>query len=239
MFTGDSAREAADQNSALLRQNQATGTATLKQGQTDSLASLDRAGGMYAPLSAKYGAGTGMYLDSLGVNGPQGNTRATGAFQAGPGYQYAVDQAMDQTRRAAARDGSLQGGNTLAALSDRAGNMANQEYGNWQTRLGGLIAPEFQATAGQAGAEMGKVPVYGNTASGIAGLGTNTTNGINSQNTQAANAEMQGSSNLWNFGLQAATAAATGGTSLLGGAGGGRGLGSMFMGGGSPTGYGR
>jgi hypothetical protein len=30
------------------------------------------------------------------------------------------------------------GGNTLAALSDRAGHMANQEYGGWQNRLGGL-----------------------------------------------------------------------------------------------------
>ena len=226
MFTGAPAKEAAAKNSAALQANQAAGTATLQGAQTNSLAALDKAGGMYAPLSAKYGAGTGLYLDSLGVNGPEGNTRATGAFQAGPGYQYTVDQSLDQTRRAAARDGSLAGGNTLAALSDRAGNMANQEYGNWQTRLGGLMSPEMMATAGQAGAEAGKVPVYGNTANSIAGLGTNTTNGINSQNTQAANAEMQGSSNLWGLGLNLAklgVGAATGGTSLLGGMGGGGG----------------
>lgn len=225
IFTGDSAREAADQNAALLRQNQTSGTATLQQGQADSLASLDRAGGMYAPLSAKYGAGTGLYLDSLGVNGPQGNARATGAFQAGPGYQYAVDQSLDGVaRKAAALGMGGPQGNTLAALSDRAGNMANQEYGNWQSRLGGLVAPEFQATAGQAGAEAGKVPVYGNTANSIAGLGTATTNGINNQNTQAANAETQGSGNLWGLGLNLArlgVGAATGGTSLLGGLGGG------------------
>lgn len=216
IFTGESARRAADQNSAALRQNQAAGTDALNTAQGSSIAALNTAGGYYAPLTQKYGAGTGMYLDSLGVNGPEGNTRATGAFQAGPGYQYAVDQSLDQTRRAAARDGSLVNGNTLAALSDRAGNMANQEFGNWQTKLGGLIAPEFQATAGQAGAEAGKVPVYANTANQIVGLGTNTTNGINSQNTQAANAAMQGSGNLWNLGMQAATALATGGTSLLG-----------------------
>jgi hypothetical protein len=154
------------------------------------------------------------------VNGAGGNQRATQAFQAGPGYQYAVEQALDQTRRAAARDGSLAGGNTLAALSDRAGNMANQEYGNWQTRLGGLINPEMQAVTGQASAEAGKVPVYQGTANSLVGLGTNTTNAINSQNTQAANAEMQGSGNLWNFGLNALTGLASGGfggTSLLGG----------------------
>jgi hypothetical protein len=191
---------------------------------------------MYAPLSAKYGAGTGLYLDSLGVNGAQGNARATGAFQAGPGYRYAVDQSLDGVaRKAAALGMGGPQGNTLAALSDRAGNMANQEYGNWQTRLGGLIAPEFQATAGQtgalagqAGAEAGKVPVYGNTANSIANLGTNTTTGLNDQNTQAANAETQGSGNLWNFGLNALTGLASGGTSLLGGlaglGGGGGGL---------------
>lgn len=220
VFTGGSAKKAAEENSRLLQANKVEGTNTLNQGQTSSLASLDKAGGMYAPLSQKYGQGTNLYLDSLGVNGAGGNTRATEAFQAGPGYQYRVDQALDQTNRAAAATGSLQGGNTLAALSDRAGNMANQEYGGWQDRLAGLIAPEFQAVGGQAGAEAGKVPVYQGTANSIANLGTNTTNGVTQQNTQAANAQMQGSANLWGLGLNALTGLASGGgTSLLGGLG--------------------
>lgn len=224
IFTGAPAKDAAEKNSALLQQNKTEGTSVLNQGQTNSLASLDKAGGYYAPLSAKYGAGSNLYLDSLGVNGAGGNDRATQAFQAGPGYQYQVQQALDQTNRAAAATGSLQGGNTLAALSDRAGNMANQEYGNWQSKLGGLISPEMQAVSGQAGAEAGKVPVYQGTANSIANLGTNTATGIAGQNTQAANAEMQGSGNLWGLGLNLAKlgiGAASGGTSLLGGSGGG------------------
>ncbi len=220
IFTGESAKKAAAENSQRLQANQAAGTTALQGGQTNSLASLDRAGGMYAPLAQKYGAGSNMYLDSLGINGAEGNTRATGAFQAGPGYQYAVNQSLDQTRRAADRDGSLNSGNTLTALSDRAGNMANQEYGNWQSKLGGLISPEMMATTGQASAEAAKSPVYANTANSIAGLGTNTTNGLNDQNTQAANAAMKGSQNLWGFGLQGLNALASGGTSLLGGFGG-------------------
>lgn len=237
IFTGGSAKKAAEENSRLLQANKAEGTATLRGGETNSLASLDKAGSYYAPLSQKYGMGTNLYLDSLGVNGADGNARATGAFQAGPGYQYQVQQALDQTNRAAAATGSLQGGNTLAALSDRAGNMANQEYGNWQTRLGGLISPEMQAVSGQAGAEANKAPVYMNTANSIANLGTNTANGVANQNTQAANAELAGSKNLWSFGLNGLSALASGGgTSLLGG-GGGKGLGSLFMGGGSPSGY--
>lgn len=237
IFTGASAKKAAEENKALLTANKVEGTNTLKEGQAGSLAALDRAGGFYAPLSEKYGAGTNLYLDSLGVNGADGNTRATQAFQAGPGYQWAVDQALDGINRSAAARSGAYGGNTLAALSDRAGNMANQEFGSWQDRLGGLIAPEFQATAGQAGAEAGKVPVYQGTANSIANLGSNTTNGITSQNTQAANAEMAGSGNLWNFGLNALTGLASGGgTSLLGGLK-SLNLGQKLMGGGSPSGY--
>ncbi len=238
IFTGGSAKKAAEENKRLLEANKAEGTATLRGGEANSLASLDRAGGFYAPLSAKYGAGSDLYLDSLGVNGAEGNTRATDAFKAGPGYDWRVQQALDQTNRAAAATGGLSGGNTLAALSDRAGNMASQEYGGWQDRLAGLISPEMQAVSGQAGAEASKVPVYQGTANSIAGLGTNTTNGIAGQNTQAANAEMQGSANLWGLGLNLAKLGLSGGTGLLGG-GGGAGLGSLFMGGGSPTGYGR
>ena len=112
--------------------------------------------------------------------------------------------------------------------------MANQEYGGWQDRLAGLISPEMQAVSGQAGAEASKVPVYQGTANSIAGLGSNTANGIANQNTQAANAEMAGSGNLWGLGLNLAKLGlGGGGTSLLGG----KGIGSLFMGGGSPSGY--
>jgi hypothetical protein len=220
IFTGAPAKEAAEKNSAALASNKVEGTGILNNAQTYSLNSLSKAGDMYAPLSQKYGGATNLGLDARGVNGPEGNARAVGAFQAGPGYQYSVDQALDQTRRAAARDGSLSGGNTLAALSDRAGNMANQEYGNWLSGLDKYISPELAATTGQATAEAGKVPVYQGTANSLVGLGTNTTNQINQQNTQAANAQMQGSGNLWNFGLNALTGLASGGfggTSLLGG----------------------
>jgi hypothetical protein len=77
IFTGAPAKEAAGQNSALLRDNQARGTETLNGAQTYSLGALSRAGDMYQPLAQKYGQGTNLYLDSLGVNGAGGNDRAT------------------------------------------------------------------------------------------------------------------------------------------------------------------
>lgn len=270
-----------NQNAGLtaLQANQAAGTSALQGGQTGALDALSNSGAFYAPLAAKYGAGSNLYLDSLGVNGAGGNARATDAFQAGPGYRYAVDQSLEGINRSAAARGGAFGGNTLAALSDRAGNMANQEYGNWQSRLAGLIPSEQAAISGMAGAEANKAGIYRgtgqdiaslgtNTANGIVGLGnataqgltnlgtntansitglgtataggltnlgtntannivnlgTNTATGVANQNTQAANAEMAGSGNLWGLGLNLAklgVGAATGGTSLLGGLGGG------------------
>lgn len=211
IFTGDSAKQAAKENKANLDNLLSTGTNILNTGQSNALGSLNDAAGAYAPLSAlgsKFGSGTDMYLNSLGLNGAAGNQAATAAFQSGPGYQYQVDQALGQTNRAANAAGMLNGGNTLSALQDRASNLANQNFGQWQTSLAGLINPQLQATSGAAtgiaGADTNKANVYGNTANSLVNLNSGVTNGINSQNTQAANAAIAGSGNLWNLGMNAA-----------------------------------
>lgn len=226
IFTGESAREAAEANQARLTASKGAGMGYLDAGKTGALGALDASAGMYQPLTSKYGKATTLGLDALGVNGPEGNTRAVDAFQAGPGYQYAVDQSLEGVSRKANSLGMGMGGNTLAALSDRAGNMANQEYQNWVNSLNGYVSPELAATSGMAGATAAKAPVYMQDAGARVGLETGTTQGINSQETQAANAEMQGSGNLWGLGLNLAkmgVSAATGGfggTSMLGGGGG-------------------
>lgn len=223
VFTGNSAKKAAEENKTLLNNNLTSGTKTLTTGQNNAIDALDQSAGLYGNLASKYGKATTLGLDALGVNGADGNARATSAFQASPGYQWNVDQSLDGINRKAAALGIAAGGNTLAALSDRAGNMANQEYGSWLDRLNGYVSPELQATSGQASAIASKSPVYTSTAKNIADLGTTTTSGLTSQNTQAANAASQGSSNLWGLGLNLAklgTSALSGGTSLLGSSGG-------------------
>lgn len=222
IFTGRPAKEAAAKNSALFQQNQTAGTAALEGGQDKAIGALDAAKGAYSPLASKYGAGTNLYLDSLGVNGATGNQRAVDAFRTGPGYDFAVNQALDGVNRGAVAAGGAAGGlsgNTLAALSDRSRNLADLEFGKYQDRLAGLISPELSATSGVAGAEAAKAPIYTGTASNIANLGTNTTNAITGQNTQSANAELAGSGNLLGLGLNLAKLGAgfLPGTSLLGG----------------------
>lgn len=225
-LTGDPAKEATAQNMLRLRKLEGKGMKYLDEGKTGALGSLDAAAGVYQPLQDKYGAGTNLYLDSLGVNGAAGNQNAVNAFQTGPGYDFAVNQSLDALdRRAASRGMLASGNNTLDTLSTVNG-LANQEYGNWQNRLAGLISPEMQAATGVAGANTNKAGVYTQDAMNRVNLSSNVANGMNSSATQGANAQMQASGNalglgmqLANLGVNAMSGGMGGGTSMLGGNG--------------------
>jgi hypothetical protein len=107
----------------------------------------------YTPLSAlgqKYGAGSTLYQDALGINGPEGVARAKAAFTTGPGYEFQVNEATDAAARNAAKLGLAGSGNTLDAIRSRAQGIASGEYGQYLDRLGGFINPELQATSGAA-----------------------------------------------------------------------------------------
>lgn len=109
--------------------------------------------GAYAPLAAlgqKYGAGSNLYMDALGINGPEGVARAQGAFTTGPGYNFQVNEATDAAARNAAKLGLAGSGNALDAIRSRAQGIAGQEYGSYLDRLGGFVNPELQATSGAA-----------------------------------------------------------------------------------------
>src|SRR6266853_3654674 len=202
-FTGGSATDAADQNAALYQKYGTDANKYLDTGLANQLPNLNSAIGAYTPLSnlgAKYGAGTNTYMDSLGVNGAGGNANAVNSFQASPGYAWNRDQAIEATARNANRFGA--GGNELAAVTDRASNLANQEYGNWQNRLAGLVNPELTATSGAAGGQAAgygaKAGAYATDAQNRVGVAGNVASGTANSNTAAANAQMAASGNFWN-----------------------------------------
>jgi hypothetical protein len=204
IFTGAPGKEAAAQNADAWRGFETKGLGYLDTALPKSEAALGSSKATLAGLGAKYGAGSSLYLDALGANGPEGAARATGAFQAGPGYQWNVDQALDQTARAGAASGMLMSGNTLTGLQDRAGNLANQEYGNWLNNLKATISPEVSGVTGAAGSDAALAGLYQTDAGNRIGLGRTATTGVTDATTQGANAEMAGSGNLWNFGLNLA-----------------------------------
>lgn len=161
----------------------------------------------WAPMQALAGQltpGVGLYADSLGVNGAAGNQRAQGAFQAGPGYQFQMDQALDQTARRANAMGGL-GGNAYAALQDRASGLASQEYGNWRSQLGGLAQMGLGA---QGTASQGTASGYGGLASLATGYGQNSSNliqqvgqGVSKTYGAEAQAAQSGAANLAGLGM--------------------------------------
>jgi len=214
-FTGAPAKDAAAKNAALYNQYGTDANKYLDTGLANQLPQLNNAIGAYTPLSdlgAKYGAGTNTYMDSLGLNGASGNANAVNTFQASPGYNWQRDQAIEATARNANRFGA--GGNELAAITDRANNLANQEYGNWQNRLAGFVNPEQTAVSGAAGGQAAgygaKAGAYGADTQNRIGVAGNVVGGVTKSNTDAANAQMAAGGNFWkgltSVGMIAATA---------------------------------
>jgi hypothetical protein len=253
LFSGNAGRNAAiatQQNLAgtlagvntMMNQGSQQGYDFIQQAQPQALGALaqgyGQASDLYAPYAGAGQQGFNMYANALGLNGPEGNAAATSAFQAGPGYQYAVDQSTDALARKASSLGTMGGGNTMAGISDRAGQMANQEYGNWLARLQGIGQTGYNATAAQAGAAQGlgtgTASIYQDDAARQAGIASNTSAlGINAltdlgklsaQNTNsgmlAGQTADQNSLNallgVLGLGAKVATAPVSGGGSLLG-----------------------
>lgn len=229
LFGGGAEAEAANKNRALYDAYKTEGTSNINAGYDTARGDLGNALGAYEPLAAlgkKYGAGTDLYMDALGVNGPGGNARATGAFQAGPGYEFTLNSGLDALNRRRAAGGMLDSGNAdLDAIRFGTG-LADQTYGDWLTRLGGFVSPELSAASGAA---TGQAGVHGGLAGLEVGRASDLTNVLGSVTSGHANAnnlqaqgEAAGARNL--LGL---------GTSLLGlGTGGGGGTvgGSLLSG---------
>lgn len=180
------ARNAYGQNYNLYGDLGRTGTGILDAGRADSLAALSGAADVYRPLQDKYGAGTSLYLDSLGVNGAAGNTRAQDSFQAGPGYEFTRDQGLEALNRRRAAAGMLNSGNAdIDALKYGTG-LADQTYGAWQDRLAGLISPEMAAASGLAGTYGRASDVINADTAARLGLASGVTQGQAGANSAAA-----------------------------------------------------
>jgi hypothetical protein len=145
------------------RQTQLAESATgaVKEGQKKAIGALDTglqqarphlrsAVDLFKGITDDRQNATDMYFNSLGLNGPEGNQAAIGAYQQSPGYGFALDQANQNVLRNQAATGALNSGGTLMGLSDRARELQNLDYGNWQDRLHGLdVLPAAQGQANQ------------------------------------------------------------------------------------------
>jgi hypothetical protein len=200
LFSGKAGRLAAMQGQQALQgvQGNVTGyldkgladaTGYINQAQPLSLGALssgrEAAMGMYSPYAQTGGAGFNMLANSLGLNGAGGSAAAQGAFQASPGYQFRMDEALEAVKRHQNSLGGTDSGNTYAALLKRAGDEASAEYRPWQQMLAGIGQTGYGATGAQAGIESdygkGVADIYSGDAARKANIvGTTTALGANS-----------------------------------------------------------
>lgn len=224
LFGGGAEREAADKNRALYSDYLNKGNTALDSGLTNSLGALGKAGDIYGNLQGKYGAGTSLYLDALGVNGADKAQAAQSSFTNNPGNDAAIQAGLDAINRRRASAGMLDSGNANLDALAFGQNLQNQQYNGWLDRLGGLVSPELSAASGAAGNETNIANLYQNDATNRIGLQGNYASGIAGANNYEAAGASAGAKNL----LGGALSLATLGTSLAGGGG----LGSLFGGGG-------
>lgn len=186
-------------------------------------------------------AGAKYYADLTGANGPEAQRAAQNTFQQDPGYQFALTQGLQATERQRGSGGFQGSGNVLTALTDYASGKAAQQYGDYVNRLAPFLAYNLGGAKGLSDAYTGQGALLAGLDVGqgqadynaLVSKGGALAGGIKG----AADAYTQGAGNVANLGaklLGYALAPVTGGTSaLLANAG------SLFMGGGSPSGYGR
>lgn len=105
---------------------------------------------LYQPMASGGQSAFNALLDATGANGADGNARATSAFQAGPGYEFTKSQGLDALTSLASARGMLGSRNLDADTMKYATGLADQTFGNYVSRLQGVM-PTYQAgVAGQA-----------------------------------------------------------------------------------------
>lgn len=233
-FSGRAGRLASIMQAKVLSDGLVDINTRIQQGEDKSLAALgkgfDAARGSYGDAIKLYDPyretglkAWGQYADASGVNGQEGYDRSVGSFRASPGYQWQVDQATDAVARKQSALGALGSGNTMTAITDRASNLADQEYDDYLGRLKGISDVGYTATGAQAGLTKGigdlsatqgaaEAGVYGDSTRMGVGAIDGTRHGISSAVYGGMMAGQNAAANRWNMGMQ--------GLNLLAGLGG-------------------
>lgn len=222
-FSGKSQRRAYMDVEEMLRETQIGNNEVLAGNRDASLNELGRgyraaagnyknAIGQYKPYANTGKSAFNLMADAYGVNGQEKADAARGAFKESPGYQYQVDQATDAVARKASALGALGSGNTMQAVSDRAQNMADQEWGDWISGLNNLGQYGFNATGAQANLMQGlgtlraqegrdKSNIYNDFAKSFVNNNYSAVTPLAGYRMGISNAGSQASANAWGLGM--------------------------------------
>ena len=129
------AQTAAQQKVQGLQAGQAYAEPLYGQAQQNIQTGYGQAQDIWNPVYQTGLGGAQAYADITGAAGQAGQDRARALFQTDPGYQFAVNQALQATQRSQGTGGFQDSGNVLTALQDRASGLAQQQYQNYVQRL--------------------------------------------------------------------------------------------------------
>jgi hypothetical protein len=209
---------------------QSTGALNGQYGQTQGY--LGGIQDLYGGLTQSGQQATDARSDALGLNGADGNARASQAFQGSLGYNAGLSTGLDSVLRSASARGNLAGGNTSQDLYNYASDRQNQNAQSYINNLSTAGQNYATGVAGQASglglqgaasqslgtglASLGQTfgqnnaSVYGTAAGqqaqfgqGVAGIQTNAQNALVQHNNNLAQSQNQASGNLINLGQNA------------------------------------
>lgn len=148
--------------------------------------------GLLQPSITAGNTARGYQLGALGLPGGVSKSDAEAAFRSSPGYDFALKTGENAAQTSAAAGGTLFSGKTLKDLATYGQGMADQQFGNWYDRVGGISGAGSNA-AGQA------INLGSNTANNLSqlalGAGQNTASAYGS----AANSAIGGLTSLADF----------------------------------------
>lgn len=153
------------------------------------------------------------------------NLNAPGAYQQSPGYQYAMDQAMQGVQNGASAHGMLESGAVIKQMQQTASGLAQQDYGNWWNRQNQLYSDYQNRLQGLAGGQTGSADAMtagANAAQGNLQTGSNLGSLFGNQGTSGMggiiNTAAAQSGNMINAGQQQASVNAANQATQLAGA---------------------
>lgn len=155
IFSTKPAEQARDAQIAGLNSGYDLAGGLYKAGNTALTTGANTASNLYSGLQQSTQAGSDAYGDASGANGPEGLARAKANFTQTPGYQSGFDLLTDTNDRRAASRGMLGSGNTVADTAKLATTYADQNYGNYASRLQPYLGANAGAVAGGANVATG------------------------------------------------------------------------------------
>lgn len=209
IFSDKNAKAARDAQIAGLRAGNTAGQADLNTG-------LDLAHGSYAAGIAPFtdilhsaGAGATAYGDATGANGQAGFANAVNNFHTSPGYQFTVDQALDNVQRRASSTGQLASGGTNVDMANQVGALADKQWQSYVGNLAPYLGQQTQAAQGNAGVNVAQAGTENTNRTNAANMAYGTEVGVGNANANAELAKNTASANALNFGMNAAKTVAS------------------------------